>query len=493
MKTSRRRFLGSAAAVSASVVTPVTHALPEAQTPAIHWDERPEESKALSEFIAQTRYQDLPDSTRRATGRSLLDGVGVSMAAAALEPACQPFLQQATASGTGGAAVLGTAIRCQPIMAALANGALAHALDYEDAHGPTYTHPNAAAIAAAVSLCGETTVSGERLITALAIGCDVTCRLALAQGNVGEPPTQFYPPAIVGTFGAVATAAHLMALTSAQTLDALSLALCSNSPSAAILYSPYSDIRAIRDGLCAQTAVQAVLLAQRGVRGFDRPLEGRGGFFDMVGARYQPGVLTDQLGRRFAGDDVGYKAWPACRANHIYIQTALQWLQQNPHPPLQQITKIVARVTDSDLIVCEPMAQKRQPRAAIDAKFSLYFVLATALITGRVNLQSFTPDQIERGDVLALAQRVHYQRVDAYGEQPLMDIHWQDGRVTPLQAEPLLGAPENPMSDHQLIDKFVDCGLAAPRGHQRTSLESWAQALLSLETHSSVGDVFYQL
>src|SRR5690348_1654524 len=103
---------------------------------------------------------------------------------------------------------------------------------------------------------------------AVMLGSDVCCRISMAQGNVDELPKAFYPPAIAGTFGATATAARLMQLTPEQTLDAFSLALCQNSCSAEILSDAYSDIRAVRDGLCAQVGVQAAQLARRGVKGF---------------------------------------------------------------------------------------------------------------------------------------------------------------------------------------------------------------------------------
>lgn len=455
------------------------------------------ESLAVARFIAETPFEALPEATVRMTQRSILDAIGVSMAAAGLEPACRPFLDLAFDSGSGDAVVMGTGRRCSTGMSALANGALAHSLDYEDAHEPSFTHPNAATVAAAVSVAdAKGGVPGREFVSAVAVGCDLVCRLALAQGRVGELPTEgFYPPAIVGTFGAAAAAARLLGLDVPQTLDAISLALCVNSCSAEILFSPYSDIRAIRDGYCAQAGVQAALLAQRGVKGFAAPLEGKGGFFTMYsGGLYLPGVLTDGLGKRFAGEDISFKAWPACRATHFYIQAILENHDQRA-TPIDKIGSVRAYVKPSDMIVCEPAAEKRRPRAAIDAKFSLYFTLATALRHGRVDLGSFDDQALGEETTLALADRIHYTidpqaaRPRADGGEDLLVVRLADGSERRWGIDQPFGSPQNPMSDEQLVGKFVDCGLASPKAPGREELEELAADILALDEAPDVRSV----
>lgn len=446
------------------------------------------ESRAIAEHIATTTYEQLTPKAAVMARRSILDAIGVSMAAAALEPACKPFLDLAMASGEGPAVIAGTGQRAGLVMAALANGALAHALDYEDSHDRSYTHPNAAPVAAALTLAdGSGGISGREFVTAVALGCDLVCRLSMAQGNVGVPPKAYYPPAIVGTFGATATAARLLGLDARQTLDAFSLSLCANSCSAAILFSPYSDIRAIRDGLCAQTGVQSALLASRGVQGFDAPFEGRGGFFDMYSqGLHAPGVLTDELGKRYEGEFVGYKAWPACRATHVYIQAIFEGLERES-VDIEQIENVHAYVKESDLIICEPAEEKRRPRAAIDAKFSLYYVLARAFIDREISFPSFEKQALSDQAVLALGDRVTYEvdeqraRSGAEGGGALLVVTLKDGSTHRWGIDRLYGSPENPMSDEALVDKFVDCGLASPRQLDEQTLRELAATLLSLE------------
>ncbi|TXS90262.1 MmgE/PrpD family protein [Parahaliea maris] len=481
------------AGASLALAIPTAKALPDA-TGALSMAAAGEpratgESRRVAEFIALCTFEQLPDAAVRMARYSILDALGVSMAAAGLEPACAPFIRFAQDDGAAGTAViLGTGLRAHPLTVALVNGSLAHALDYEDTHGASFTHPNAAAVAAAFSLASARGgVTGKRFITAVALGCDITCRLSLAQGNVGAPPDQYYPPAIVGTFGATVAASYLLGLDARQVLDALSLALCANSASAAIVFNPHSDIRAIRDGQCAQVGLQSALLAQQGVRGFDAPFEGKGGFFDMYSrGHYLPGVMVDGLGSRFAGEDVGYKAWPACRATHIYIQAILEGMQRDP-VAISEIEKVTVFIRELDLIVSEPAAGKRRPRAAIDAKFSIYFVVATALLTREVTLKSFTAEALVRKDLLNLADKVKYQRNDSQarpgseGGGTLLTITLRDGSQRHWGIDTLYGSPANPLSEEVLKQKFVDCGLMAQRDISADTLQAIAEQVLSLD------------
>src|SRR5262245_17580809 len=137
-------------------------------------------TRKLAAHVARARYEDLAPAAVLAAKRSLLDAIGVSLGASGLEPACAPFAALATES-SGPCTVLGAQHRTSPLLAALANGALAHALDYEDAYDGAPVHPNAASVPVALALAERTpSLSGRQLVTALAVGCDLVCRLGLS-------------------------------------------------------------------------------------------------------------------------------------------------------------------------------------------------------------------------------------------------------------------------------------------------------------------------
>jgi len=460
-------------------------------------------SKALAQYVARTQFEDLPADVIEMTKRAILDALGVSMAAYALEPACRPFHELALESGgSSQSTLIGSGKKTSAALAALANGALAHALDYEDSHEASRTHPNAATVAAALATAEALgAVSGQRVITAVALGCDIVCRLGLAQIEApgAAPHRAFYRPAILSTFGAVTAAASLLQLTTEQTLDAFSLALCQNSCSGEILNSPDSHIRAVREGMCAQTGVVSALLAKKGVRGFELPFEGAQGYFAMYwGGRRDDRALLANLGRQFAGRDVAFKPWPSCRDTHLYIQAALE-LQSRANIDVTTIARIEAPVAQRNLIICEPVASKKTPRTAIDAKFSLYFTVATALLHRQVNLSSFTDAALQAAPVLECAAKVNY-RLDPLVARPLdegggtvLEVTTKDGAVHRQSVPRLAGSLTNPMGAAELVDKFIDCGLHARESRSREELRDLSAQLLALETLADIGTVMQRV
>ncbi len=113
------------------------------------------ESLLLARNICETRYEDLPTPVVAATKKSILDAVGVTLAAGTLGEGCKPFVDLAIAQGgKPESTIIGFGARVPAAMAAFANGAMAHALDFEDAHLGALMHPNAATIPAALAMAG---------------------------------------------------------------------------------------------------------------------------------------------------------------------------------------------------------------------------------------------------------------------------------------------------------------------------------------------------
>ena len=197
-------------------------------------------SLAIAERICAIGFADLPAQTVEITKRSLLDALGVSLAASGIGEGCEAFAQLAASAGAGvpESTVLGYGLRVAAPMAALANGAMAHALDYEDAFDGAPLHPNASLVAAllaeAEAIGG---VSGRDFLAAMAVGCDFTCRLGLSL-KTDPASLGWYPPPILGAFGATVAVARLHRLGPQQMLDALSLTLCQATCPGEIKYSP---------------------------------------------------------------------------------------------------------------------------------------------------------------------------------------------------------------------------------------------------------------
>ncbi len=449
-------------------------------------------SDQICDTIARLQWEDLPVTTRRAACHVLLDASGVIMGASGLSDDVRPFLALAQASGSGQSTVMGTAIRVPPAAAALASGAMSHALDYEDAFDLRPGHPNASLVPALIALAqSDGPIDGPRFLAALAAGCDFACRIGVAQRQDMEVGG-WYPPPILGGLGAAVGAAKLLGLDGVGIRDALSLALCQVTMPGEIKHSPGTVIRAVRESFPAQAAVTSALLAREGVAGFEQPLEGKDGFFALyAGGKFDSADLTDGLGTCFWIDHLTVKAWPSCRGTHPFIEMALDLRARHGIDPAR-IARITVFCDEIQRMLVEPAGRKRAPGVLIDAKFSVQFCTALALARGMVDLDSFTPAALVDPAVLAIAARIEAQVHPASTRHPgsggAIEIEMADGTAYQAEVHNARGCPENPLSEAELVAKFIDCAVRAqvpPKDPQQL-----AEAILALSDCEDVGALF---
>ena len=253
-------------------------------------------SSILTRHIRATTWADLPADARKVTARAVMDAGGVMIAASGLGEGCGAFVELARTSGEHGpSTVLGCGFGTSPVMAAFANGAMAHAIDFEDTHDATLVHPHATVVPAALAIAEYLGgVSGHEFLNAVAIGADLSCRLALGLTESVEKRGYYFIP-MLGAYGAAATAAKLLGLDEGQIEQSLALASCQAVYSDALVSYPPSHLRAVRDAFGAKAGVTAALLARSGVQAFASPIEGPGGLYaNYANGKYDEARLLDR-------------------------------------------------------------------------------------------------------------------------------------------------------------------------------------------------------
>jgi 2-methylcitrate dehydratase PrpD len=451
------------------------------------------ESSTLAKHIVDTDYDELPANVTEITKRSFLDGLATILAGGGLGEGCRQFVDLAIAGGgKEESTIVGFNAKVPACMAAFANGSMAHAMDFEDTHDLASVHPNAATIPAALAVAEAVgDVSGKQFITALALGSDIVCRLGLA---LKKDPLRYgwYMPPILGAFGAATAAAKLLNLTRQQIVDAFSLTFCQATCSAELIHSPRSVVRAIRDAFSAQAGVLSAQLAQRGISGFEQPIEGKAGLFRLYARQdYDLSVLTHGLGQIFEGANVSFKPWPSCRGTHSFLETTLQ-LMDTHDLQADDIEEIKLTISSApiDRMLYEPLKRKQNPMTAIDAKFSLPFVVAVAAVHRRVTLSHFMPQGLRDPAVLEVARKVSCE-VDSKLEanQGFIKMRVRD-KVISLKVPQLpYGHPTKPMSRQALIAKFTDCAAHSAKQIRKDDLSKLTQLILHLEDVNSMEEV----
>lgn len=451
-------------------------------------------TQALIEHVVSTQYQSIPAPAIRAQKGSLADMLAVMLAATGLDTASAPFAAFAAAEGRGRCTILGREEKSSPMLAALANGALVHALDYEDSHEIATVHPNSAALPALMALSEHVGgVSGKDFLTAMALASDLCCRLDL---GVNEDLLKYgwNMPPIHGSMGAVMGAGKLLGLDATQISDAIALNLSQVSSSGEAANSAQSVVRTIREGFAAQAAVQSALLAERGVPArFETPFEGRLGYYHMYARdNYTPEKILDGLGQVYQGQFISFKPWPACRATHTSIEGVLTLMAEHHIRP-EEIEGIHIVLQEIGRMVTEPREVKYRPKSAAIAKFSLPFLVGTAVLRGDVGLDSFTPDRLADPEVLAMGDRVHCdidpKLTKEQNKYTDLTIHTTRGSFF-CHLEHPLGCVEHPMGEGQMWRKFCDCAAQAKRPYSPNRLEQLYETIFRLDELEDMDQLF---
>ena len=237
----------------------------------------------------------------------------------------------------------------------------------------------------------------------------------------------------------------------------------------------------------------SVLLAERGVRGFDEPLEGRAGFFRLyANGSYDPDALLDGLGERFWIEQLSFKKWPCCRGTHASHRSGAG---AAPPARVQPVRGGGGLVTADELqrMLVEPQERKRTPQTVIDAKFSLPFTVAAALVHDEITLGSFTPATLRDPQLRALAARVRFEPCpgSARGADAAeLRITLGDGRILHQAVAHAAGSPAHPLSDAALHAKFMDCAGRAAVPMTASGAQELAERLWALESEADVGALF---
>jgi len=456
-------------------------------------------TEQIAEYAAKLRYEDLPGNVIEVQKRSLADGLACMVAGTGYSKESRLFTSYALSQSRGGrCTLLGSDEKTLPGLAALANGALSHVLDFEDSHEKALVHPNAVSIPTLMALAQETgNISGKEFLTAMVVASDVCCRLDLA---IKEDLLKYgwNMPPIHGGMGAVMGAANMLRLDAGQIQDAIAIQMTSMSSSGQAALSRDSVIRAVRDGFAAQSAVGAVLLAREGLPArFDRALEGELGYFHAYArGHYEPEAVLEGLGERFESANISFKPWPCCRATHAALEIVRNLARQNEIKP-EDVENIHIVMQEIGRMVFEPVEVKYRPKLAEIAKLSMPFVIATMLEYGTVELESFSAQRLSDPKIAGLAQKVTYEidktLTKASNKQTIVTIKMNDGRSYTAENRFPLGCVENPLSDEDMYSKFFDCMSAGIKKFSAEKIKRIFNIIMNIEKEQNINDLFVML
>jgi len=413
----------------------------------------------------------------------ILDTLGVTLAGMK-EPCVQILLQVPGIADTSGPALIfGTDRRTSMLDAALINGTASHALDYDDFSAVMGGHHSVPLVSSLLALSAGRRVSGRQLLAAYVIGVETEVRLARAV-NHHHYDKGWHPTSTLGTMGAAAAACHLLGLGPRKTAMALGVAV---SLASGIKANFGTMTKPLHIGHCSRSGLMAALLAERGFDSADDAMEHHQGFFNVFNGpgTYDVGRLFESWGEpwEIEADSIGLKQFPCCGSTHPAVTMALQ-LRQDAGFDIGQLAAIEIFPHDRRL----RHTNTPWPESALEAKFSVQYAVARALLSGVPRLADFEGSAhqdpaIQR--LLGITQaRPHPAMADDAPEQWGAEVvlTMNDGRRLARRVDNLVGrGGDNPMSRDELWDKFSDCAGRALSREQSASLFACLETLEDLD------------
>jgi 2-methylcitrate dehydratase PrpD len=443
----------------------------------------------LVKHITSTKYKDIPDIAVEAAKKEVLDSLATALGGTT-KPGVGELVDMVKEwGGSPQSTIIGYGIKCPAPNAAQVNGSMIHALDYDDGHNVSLVHVGCIAVSTCFAVAERMgDVSGKELLTAIVLGQDFDSRLGLASrpGSVALG-AGWHPTTLFGFIAAAAMAAKIMRLDEEKMINAIGLAYhqCGGAGSGV---GDGALAKRMGPGFAAKAGVTAALMAERGITGERSSLEGRegrGGLYNTyIRGDYDPTILTDELGKRFEGVNIGDKPYPCCGFSHPFIDAALS-LRAKHGIKVNQIREIIAVGGQSGYGLCQPIEIKRAPRTIVDAQFSLPYTIATALVRGKVTLEDFTDESIKRENILEVAKKVNGQLDDSltrHGVSPgKVTIVMNDGTEYSEFVEDWLGSIGNPMTFNDCAKKFRECAPFALNPLSPDKVEQIIELIRNLE------------
>ena len=415
--------------------------------------------RTLDAFIALSqslRWDRVPQTTRASVRRELLDYLGAAIAGRAAAGLPKWLKVLTDMGGRPDARVLGGP-RVPATTAALCNGYYGHVLEFDDTHDEAVLHAGSAAIPAAFAAAGlRGEVTGREFCEAVLLGIELTCRIGVATKlNLVEGGWIY--TALFGHFGATLAAARLIDPRPDVLRNALGIVYCLASGNHQSTREG-APTKHVQPGFAAANAITAALMGSGELPGVQHPLTGEDGLSRVyLHDRFDPARAIRSLGMEWEFDRLSIKPYPTCRLTHPAISAALDLhAKLGPDTEKTQRVELVIGPQAHD-VVGRDVPEKRTPQTRVNAQFSVYWCVASALAYGEVTPRQLAEeippspklrdwiDRISATPDPAAAQRdIGGCKLRAHGPFGLREVEQTSAK----------GHPDNPLGDDELLAKF---------------------------------------
>ncbi len=403
-------------------------------------------TKTLSQFVANSRYDDFDDSVVEAAKIAILDGVANMLAGSTQELASIVGRYVQDMGGSPQSSVVGWGFKTNGPSAAFANGVFGHCLDFE-IQGYPPTHGTSSCLPAALALGEERHTNGKAIIEAYVMGWEIQGRLRAASAAFSNPA--YHPPGLVGPLGGAVAGAKVLGLDAWHIQMAMGIAA---SRTGGLTANTGTMVKSTHTGNAARMGAEAAILAAAGYTSSDSILEAPNGYSDaLFDGNMDWEILTNGLGVSYRLVDPGFdiKRFPAQLHMQNPIEAVLNLLESHN-----------LRADDVENLTVHTGGRGHSgslPASGLDGKFSIEYCAAAALLDGKVGIETFTDDRRFSPDMEETLGKIQVEP----GNQDSADVKvtalLKDGRSAEAECRGFRGSARNPMSREERMDKVIDC------------------------------------
>lgn len=400
----------------------------------------------LVDFVLGLELASLPPAVVEAASRSMTDWLGTAIRGAN-EPLADAISRVIAA--TGGepqATVIGRRMRTSALLASMANGAQSHALDFDDTHLPSVVHGSAPVAPVVLALGEWRHVSGADALAAFIAGFEVETRIGRV---IGAKLTErgWHATATLGHFGAAVAAGKLLRLNAGQLAHALGIA---GTQATGLTASFGTMSKPLHPGKAAMNGLLAAMLAREGFTGSMAMLDGPGSLPETYLGITDLSRAVEDFGKRWQLLDNSTKFYAACHLTHATVDAG-RAIRAGSAPAAEAIEAVRCRVHPLVMKV----ANQRDPKTDLEAKFSIGFCAAIALVRGDAGEAEFNAATVADPAVARVLARVTPEPDPSMAVGAAhMTVRLKDGRVLEHHVSAARGTPENPPSRDDIEEKF---------------------------------------
>ncbi len=416
-------------------------------------------AEVLAEFLVNTEYNDIPRETVERVKDFTLDVIGCIIGSSQ-QPQIKALTNVLTEEGGNAhSTVFAHGFKTSSMNAALFNGTMGHAFDFDDDHREGTMHPSVAVFPAVFAIGEKRGATGSEFLRSFILGLEVMIRLG--ESFLGKSYYQgFHPTGTCGVFGAASACSVIMGLNLLRTKYALGIA-GSFAAGTQECTGEGAWQKPLQAGHPAMGGVLAGLLAEQDYIGTGTVFDGPNGLIRAFSFKdqYDYSRITDTLGKKWEMFDTSIKVHACCRFSGPVTDCALDLYGQGVRS--KDIKKIIAKVGDFTVkMLCNPEERKRKPVTHVDAQFSLPWAIAVAICKNRSGISEFRGDVLQDPEVLVLAQKVTWEfdpaaeamYPKAYPATLIAEMN--NGSTFTAHVDFPKGDPENPATKEEILEKF---------------------------------------